>query len=190
MKRPEKSTTEDRIFAAVIDIGATQGIGATSMAAVAKAARVSAGTLYLHFPSKDDMLQAVYLRLKHAFHSQLMAATGQASPGDDLAGMWHALLAFQASMPNAILFLETAGAAQILTDDQKRHVAGYQQEVNAVIAKAIKAGAITVGLEVAITVLVGSALHLARRHALLAQAVPEAEAAQTFAAVWHGLGGT
>ena len=186
MARPTKDQIEARIIAAVTQTAAADGIGATSMAAVARAARVSAGTLYLHFSSKEDMLQQVYLRLKHAFHAQLMQAAHDApDPRAAIEAMWRALLAFQQADPNAFLFLEYAGAAQVLTEAQKSGVAPLQQEVNAILQRALDAGILTVpSLDIAVTLLIGPALQLARRHALAGTPVPDIEARQTFERIW------
>ncbi|WP_340160924.1 TetR/AcrR family transcriptional regulator [uncultured Hoeflea sp.] len=187
MKRPTKDAVQERIVEAVIDTVAAQGIGATSMAAVARAAKVSAGTLYLHFASKEEMLQSVYLKLKLAFHADLMkAASGDARQA--IAGMWRALLAFQQDQPNGFLFLEYAGAAQVLTPEQKARVAPLQGEVNAVIQRAIDEGIIKVpSLSVAATLLIGPAMQLARTHAIAGTPVPADEANQTFDRIWMSL---
>ena len=190
MKRPTRDAVYERIVQAVTETVAASGIGATSMAAVARAARVSAGTLYLHFASKEEMLQSVYLKLKREFHASLMAAaTGDARQA--IYGMWRALLAFQHDQPNGFLFLEYAGAAQVLTPDQKAEVAPLQGEVNAVVQRAIDEGIITVpSLAVAATLLIGPAMQLARTHAIAGTPVPDAEAAQTFDRIWLGLTAT
>ena len=187
MKRPSKDAVYERIVQAVTDTVAAQGIGATSMAAVARTAKVSAGTLYLHFASKEEMLQAVYLKLKLAFHANLMAAaTGE--PRQAISGMWRALLRFQQDQPNGFLFLEYAGAAQVLAPEQKAEVAPLQGEVNAVIQRAIDAGVITVpSLAVAATLLIGPAMQLARTHAIAGTQIPEAQATETFDRIWRSL---
>ncbi len=191
MKRPTKEQVQDRIVKAVIETVAQQGIGATSMALVARAAQVSAGTLYLHFTSKEDMLQQVYLRLKHAFHADLMSASAAPTHRDAICGMWWAVLEFHKKNPDGLLFLEYAGAAQVLTQEQKNQVAPLQDDVHAVLQRAIDDKAMTPpSLEVAVNLLIGPALHLARKYALTKERIPAPEAQQTFDRVWACLGGT
>lgn len=187
MKRPTKDAVYERIVQAVTDTVAAQGIGATSMAAVARAAKVSAGTLYLHFASKEEMLQSVYLKLKLEFHANLMqAASGGTRQA--ISGMWHALLDFQQTQPNGFLFLEYAGAAQVLTLEQRAEVAPLQGEVNAVVQRAIDEGVISVpSLAVAATLLIGPAMQLARTHAISGTPIPDDEATQTFDRIWLSL---
>ena len=74
MPRPTKDQVFEKIKAAVVTVVARNGIGATSVGEIAKLAQISAGTIYLHFENKDDMLQQVYLRIKQEFHFVLMQA--------------------------------------------------------------------------------------------------------------------
>ena len=188
MKRQPQEEVQTRIVNAVTKVAAERGIGATSMANVAKAARVSAGTLYLHFASKEDMLQKAYLSVKHAFHDKLTKAIQDAkTPEIAIKTLWHALLEFQTAQPAAFLYLEYAGAAQVLTEAQRALVAPLQQDVNAPIRQAIERGTIAVSLDIATNLLIGSAMHLARKHALAGTAIPTDEADQTYDRVWAAL---
>ncbi|GAA6209937.1 TetR/AcrR family transcriptional regulator [Cognatishimia sp. WU-CL00825] len=190
MKRPTKEAIAERIIKAVTTTVATQGIGSANMATVAKTAQISAGTLYLHYESKEDMLQQVYLHIKRDFHAKLMAPTRGVSAKQAVSGMWHALLTFQHQDPHAFLFLETTGAAQVLTQTQKTEIAPMQTEVESVIRSAIDQNVISPpSLGVAINILIGPALHLARKHALAGTRIPQDEADQTFDMVWRSLGG-
>ncbi|MBU2981781.1 TetR/AcrR family transcriptional regulator [Lentibacter algarum] len=188
MKRKPQEEVQTRIVNAVTKVASERGIGGTSMANVAKAARVSAGTLYLHFASKEDMLQKAYLSVKHAFHDKLMQSIQDAkTPEIAIKALWNALLEFQTARPTAFLYLEYAGAAQVLTEAQRAQVAPLQQDVNEPIRLAIEQGTITVSLDIATNLLIGSAMHLARKHALAGTAIPADEADQTYARVWAAL---
>ena len=192
MKRAPKEVVQDRITQAVVDTAAAKGIGATSMVLVAKAAKVSAGTLYLHFESKDDMLQKSFLRLKTELHARLMEQANAAPTAKDaIRAVWVEMIRFQAERPSGFLFLEYAGAAQVLTPEQVAQVAPLQLEVNAVVQRAIDDGTITVAdLQVALNILIGPALYLARKHTMAGTAVPADEIENTFSRLWQSLGGS
>ena len=53
----------EAILAAALRLIARLGLHAAPMSAVAREAGVAAGTLYLYFPSKDAMINALYLEL-------------------------------------------------------------------------------------------------------------------------------
>lgn len=55
----QKSRTRDRLVAAAQRRFALNGIVATTTADVAEAAGVAHGTLFVHFPSRDDLVMAV-----------------------------------------------------------------------------------------------------------------------------------
>ena len=188
MPRPTKDQVFEKIKAAVVTVVARNGIGATSVGEIAKLAQISAGTIYLHFENKDDMLQQVYLRIKQEFHFVLMQAKSADGPRDVVRGMWLNLFMFLQHRPNDFLYLEYAGAAQVLTPAQKALVAPLQAEVGALLQRALDdAGLSHVALDIAETLLIGPAMHLARK-AVLSETPPSPkEVDETFARVWSSL---
>lgn len=188
MPRPTKDQVFEKIKAAVVTVVARNGIGATSVGEIAKLAQISAGTIYLHFENKDDMLQQVYLRIKQEFHFVLMQAKSADGPRDVVRGMWLNLFMFLQHRPNDFLYLEYAGAAQVLTPAQKALVAPLQAEVGALLQRALDdAGLSHVALDIAETLLIGPAMHLARK-AVLSETTPSPkEVDETFDRVWSSL---
>lgn len=57
----DAARTKDRIERAAIRLIARQGVGATSIRQIAKAAGISLGALYNHFTSKEDLVQTLFL---------------------------------------------------------------------------------------------------------------------------------
>jgi TetR/AcrR family fatty acid metabolism transcriptional regulator len=60
--RPEKADKRDLILRAAIDTFAARGFFNAQVADVARAAGVAAGTVYLYFRSKDDLLISIFER--------------------------------------------------------------------------------------------------------------------------------
>lgn len=60
MTVPGANTTRDRILSAAVDLFATQGYDATSVAQVIDRAGLTKGGFYHHFTSKDALLYEVY----------------------------------------------------------------------------------------------------------------------------------
>ncbi len=58
-RRARKARTRARLIAAAQRVFARRGILATSTADVAAAARVAHGTVFVHFPTRDDLVLAV-----------------------------------------------------------------------------------------------------------------------------------
>ncbi|MBY5993530.1 TetR/AcrR family transcriptional regulator [Ferrimonas balearica] len=72
----------DLILATALELFVHQGIGATATAQIAKAAGVATGTLFHHFPSKAQLVSALYLNVK----TQLAEAMRLEQGEGDLAG--------------------------------------------------------------------------------------------------------
>ena len=60
--RPDKADKRDAILRAAIDTFAARGFFNAQVADVARAAGVAAGTVYLYFRSKDDLLISIFER--------------------------------------------------------------------------------------------------------------------------------
>jgi AcrR family transcriptional regulator len=185
MTRPDPT---DQIKAAVVQIATSKGMGAANMADIAKLAKVSPGTLYLRFKNKEDMLQKTYLAIKTDFHATLMQAAKAGNSTAILNAMWMQLFGFLQTRPLDFLFLEYAGAAQILTPDQKAQTAPLQAEIDALIQTAIDDGTLRqMPLGVAINLLIGPAMQLARRAAMAGQPATAAEIDLTFTTIWAAI---
>ena len=57
-------STKDKIFQSALDLFASQGIQATSTAQISKKAEVASGTLFVHFKSKQELIDTIYISIK------------------------------------------------------------------------------------------------------------------------------
>ena len=75
----------DAILRAAIDVFAERGFFNAQVADVARAAGVAAGTVYLYFRSKDDLLVSIFERtMKEALAESRDAVAGVTDPADRL----------------------------------------------------------------------------------------------------------
>lgn len=185
MPRKSHPDTDKKIRRAVALVTAQQGISALSMGDVAKAAQVSPGTLYLRFENKQDMLQKTYLEIKRAFHEQLTEAASVPGSRARIRGLWQALFAFVEAEPDAFLFIDNAGAAQLLTGQQEDQVRAMQGTITTVLEEAIADGTLApIPVKMAMTLLVAPAMHLARSLLEDNHPIRAAEVEATFERVW------
>ena len=56
--------TKDKIYQSALELFASQGIQATSTAQISKKAGVASGTLFVHFKSKQELVDTIYLNIK------------------------------------------------------------------------------------------------------------------------------
>ncbi len=98
-------TTKDKLLRAALLLVARDGFGAATTAAIAAQAGVAEGTLYRHFPSKDDLLIEVYRQVKAAvFRAISDGEDGDETPDVRLKRVWRALYDVYRSDEEAFMF--------------------------------------------------------------------------------------
>ncbi|MBW8779057.1 MAG: TetR/AcrR family transcriptional regulator [Burkholderiales bacterium] len=79
-RRRRKDARPAELLEAALTLFVEKGFAATRSEEVAKAAGVSKGTLYLYFPSKEELLKAV---IQHFLGAEIEAGTQEAAAADD-----------------------------------------------------------------------------------------------------------
>ena len=64
-------STKDKIYQSALDLFSSQGIQATSTAQISKKAGVASGTLFVHFKSKQELIDTIYISIKKNAFSDL-----------------------------------------------------------------------------------------------------------------------
>ena len=114
----------EAILAAALRLIARLGLHAAPMSAVAREAGVAAGTLYLYFPSKEAMINALYLEVLADRHRS-MASDADGARSDGAVGraglwaFWHGLARWHLDHADGSSFLLQCKASAILTDDTR-----------------------------------------------------------------------
>lgn len=185
MPRPSKEQVAENIRKAVVRATAAKGISGVSMADVAKEATVSAGTLYLHFDNKTDMLQQTYLHIKRAFYASLTASMTASTSAEKIRQLWAGMFAFVSADPQGFLFIDNTGAFEILTAEQAAEAQIMQEDIRQILADAISDGTLAdLPLDVVTTLLTAPALLMARSSVMQDRTFSRAELELTFDRVW------
>ncbi len=99
-RRESKEETRQRIVRATFDLHGEQGIAATSMKEIAARAGVSVGSVYHHFPTYDDAINACGA---HAFALHPLPTAeifeGAASRAERVRRLAHAMFRLFANLP-------------------------------------------------------------------------------------------
>ncbi|MFL5619611.1 MAG: TetR/AcrR family transcriptional regulator [Gemmatimonadaceae bacterium] len=114
----------EAILTAALRLIARLGLHAAPMSAVARQAGVAAGTLYLYFPSKEAMINALYLEvLAHRHRSMAADAEGARSEGaigrPGLWAFWNGLARWHLDHADASSFLLQCKSSTILTEETR-----------------------------------------------------------------------
>mgnify|MGYP001817797954 CR=1 FL=1 len=90
---PRTKTPVDRaalLRRSLLELVAERGFRGTSMAAVAERAGVAAGTTYVHYASKDELIIATYVEIKAELAAVAVAGLDQDAPLEDqFLHLWH-----------------------------------------------------------------------------------------------------
>lgn len=114
----------EAILAAALRLIARLGLHAAPMSAVAREAGVAAGTLYLYFPSKEAMINALYLEVLED-RDRSMSAPTEGTPDEGavvragLWAFWHGLARWHLDHPDGSSFLLQCQASAILTEETR-----------------------------------------------------------------------
>lgn len=79
-----------------------QGIRATSTASIAKYAGVATGTLFHHFPTKQALIVAVYLRAKSSLASAMTALPLEGNAKSRFRQLWLRAMAWAQAQPDQL----------------------------------------------------------------------------------------
>jgi AcrR family transcriptional regulator len=145
--RPPARTSPDKreaILGAALRLIARLGLHNTPMSAVAREAGVAAGTLYLYFPSKEAMINALYLEMLE--DRSLAFAVSRVSDDERPAviraafwDVWQALARWHLDHPEKSSLLQQCQASAILTDETReaelRTSEGHLAQFEAAIAR-------------------------------------------------------
>ena len=116
--RPEPSKRE-AILAAMLNVVVERGFHDAPMSLIAERAKVSAGLIYHHFPSKKAIIHALYERVVALkMESFLEGFSPDMEPKASFVQGWHNLYSFYRRHPKEMRFLEqyeNAGFASLPT---------------------------------------------------------------------------
>jgi len=125
----EKAERRRTILAAARNIFTTEGFATATMPAIAEAAQLAPGTIYLYFPSKDSLYAELLVEGYQGLEERLRAAIAVEAPPRRCADAFiDAYLAFSREHPeylDIVSFVaqrEAPGGVPVLDTDQVRRI--------------------------------------------------------------------
>lgn len=92
MAKSDNTEREQRILDTAVDLFVHYGFDKTTISDIARGAGVSQGSIYLHFDSKDDLLEGVILREMMVFADDWLARVDADPQGGTIGGMYKNML--------------------------------------------------------------------------------------------------
>ncbi|QDH13330.1 TetR/AcrR family transcriptional regulator [Formicincola oecophyllae] len=114
---PQKATT---ILTQAVEVVAQQGVTA-STSTIARKAGVAEGTLFRYFPTKDDLLNALYVHLAGEARAHITSRPGQGAR-QNLRQAWDDYIAWGLGNLHASSAMRQIAASNRLTDSTRQTV--------------------------------------------------------------------
>ncbi|WP_374336164.1 TetR/AcrR family transcriptional regulator [Leeia sp.] len=114
--RPKDDLKQAAIEQATYQLVQEQGLVRLKMADIARAAGLAASTLYVYYPSKQDLLDSLYQQAKSRSFQRLIA---QDDPGKPLKArirtIWHNMVDNRLQYPQELVFMEQYHSSAFLS---------------------------------------------------------------------------
>jgi AcrR family transcriptional regulator len=144
---PDTALTAEQILVAAEDVLRRFGPAKATVVDVARALRVSHGSVYRHFPSKAALREAVAERWLDRTHAALPGVAGGAEPAPQRLRRWLVTL-FATKRAKALDDPELFATYTVLVGEDReviaRHVAGLVAQVGRIIADGVAEGTFAV----------------------------------------------
>ncbi|GHO48927.1 TetR/AcrR family transcriptional regulator [Ktedonospora formicarum] len=129
-----KGEKREAILEAALKLIAEQGLQHTPMSLISRHARVSAGGIYHHFESKEDLLQTLYQRIMQEMISAIVGADDPSQPlAKRFQTLWLSMFRYGLAHRQELVFLEQYESVPIHTEEACNDALGEEQTLNRLI---------------------------------------------------------
>ncbi len=130
---------KQRILDATMELIAENGLHATPMSQIGKRARVSAGAIYHYFPSKEAIVNHLYLDLKKEIADAAFQGYDiQAPYKERFCLIWRNSFNYLLSRPMKLSFLEQCSISPLISAEAKAESARYLATLLGFIAEGLE----------------------------------------------------
>lgn len=140
MARPRSEEKQIALLKAASEIIALHGIGAATLL-ISKQAGVAEGTLFRYFPTKDDLLNELYLYIKQNLGEVLKQNCRQkTSLNDQVHALWSGYIDWGIANPAAIKTLKQLSVSDRITPQTHAKVAELLPEIHEISSASVASG--------------------------------------------------
>jgi len=151
---------------ALIRLVSRDGFHGTSMAAIAKEAGVATGTAYVHYASKDELVIATYVEVKHALGEAALAPVDAGAPlRAQFAQLWTGVQKHLEANPDRARFLVQADSSPYAEIAHERAISAVDDPLmsSPVVAKLLE-GMVDLPPEILFDLAMGPVVRLTAIH--------------------------
>ena len=138
MKNLKDFDKKEAIFQAMLELISKHGFHSSPMSEVAKQANVAAGTIYHYFKSKDELICALYIRLKEKFVENLFKTDDSTKSFKDRFRHFYLQMIQEAiKNPKEFYFLEQFSNSPFINNIPKANLQALDQPMYDFLRKAV-----------------------------------------------------
>lgn len=166
------------------------GFDATPTSKIAKKAKISVGTLFNYFPTKTDLIQAIYIAIKiHSRQTYLNELKMQETDQNNLFHMWRAVIQWGVSFPEEFQYLEMFTNSPYMKQFKDEKILESYNKFREKIVDSLSLSHICIAHPDFIFIYIDNALHAATRYVINHPDLKEKETfiQESFDLLWHGL---
>ncbi len=187
--RLKDETKREAILKATMVLINTYGLAHTSMAKIAKEARVSPATIYIYFDNKDHLLVSLYIEVKREMNRAILDSLDEdIEIHEAFRLMWENLYAYYLAYPDHFVFAEQFCNAPIVDSIQKDAVEDFFTPFRQLIDRGQKEGVLK---NAPMDLLVAFAFHpltqLAKQHVKEGIAMDDDDLESAFSCAWDAV---
>ena len=132
--KPKDEQKLEAITQATYQCVLERGMRALTLADIAKRAGLATSTLYVYFPNKQALLDALYERAKSATVASLIEADQcGSSVKARLRNIWQSLLALRLEHPDQLVFMEQYASSEFMSESNRSLGAGLSTLFTALV---------------------------------------------------------
>tara|TARA_R110002096_G_scaffold74292_1_gene176153 strand:+ start:612 stop:1181 length:570 start_codon:yes stop_codon:yes gene_type:complete len=132
-------TKKDKILKVTLELIAKNGLNGSPMSLIAKEADVATGTIYHHFKSKSEIINAIYLNKKNDFKRILDHYDDNCLTAEEkFIGIWSDFYHYFVDNPLIFVFTQQISFSPIITEQVKAEGETYYQSIFMFFEKGIK----------------------------------------------------
>ncbi|GAB3999677.1 hypothetical protein GCM10028807_50580 [Spirosoma daeguense] len=133
---------KETILQAAMSLLVSNGLQATPMSAIAKAAGTGMGTIYNYFSTKEELVNAIYLFIKEEELSMLQEPFSEDSIKFQFDYYYSSLVHFYLNNPTAFAFMDQFQNSPIITKETKEAGVKTLEPITSLLQKGQKQGLI------------------------------------------------
>jgi AcrR family transcriptional regulator len=140
MARPLSEEKRNAILAAAAEAVASLGVSA-STAKIAKDAGIAEGTLFVYFPTKDDLLNELYLALKADMRAAIAAGyPTEASVKERCEHLWNQSIDWGAKNPAKRKAIRQLGVSDKVTEASRKTGRAAFRDIQSMLDEGFRSG--------------------------------------------------